>query len=174
MKKKLAVLSIITLCSAVLFTWCKKTEEIKSIQEWDTVTISYDSYLLDWEIIEENIIQTITIWNNDSFSIFDTELIWLKSWDTKNFTTNDPKEWYGIAYDNLKVQKLNNEVSNAIADSIWKELKVWEQINLWHLNWIITEITPVNMTIDFNDRQTRENVEFHVTVLDIENDTAKN
>ena len=170
MKKKLAILSILALCSTVLFTWCKKTEEIKTIQEWDTVTINYDSYLLDWEIIEENSIQTIKIWNNDSFPIFDTELIWLKSWDTKEFTTNDPKEWYGIAYDDLKIQKIPATVIN----TIWADPKIWEQINLWSLNWVILEVSPVDVTIDFNDRQTRENVEFKVTVLNIQRDTTIN
>ena len=167
MKKKLAVLSILALCSTVLFTWCKKAKEIKTIQEWDTVTISYDSYLLDWEIIEENSIQTITIWNNESFPIFETELIWLKSWDTKEFTTNNPKEWYGIAYDNLKIQKISTTVIN----TIWADPKIWKQINLWSLNWVILEVSPIDVTIDFNDRQTRENTEFHITVLDIERNT---
>jgi FKBP-type peptidyl-prolyl cis-trans isomerase 2 len=35
------------------------------------------------------------------------------------------------------------------------------------------EVYPTTVRIDFNDRQTRENVEFHVTVLDIERDTAE-
>lgn len=170
MKKKLAIFSIIALCSTVLLTWCKKTEEIKTIQEWDTVTINYDSYLLDWEIIEESSIQTIIIWANNSFPIFDKELIWLKTWDTKEFTTSDPKEWYGIAYDDLKIQKISTTVIN----TIWTTPKVWESINLWSLNWVILEISPVDVTIDFNDRQTRENVEFHVTVLDIEKGSSKN
>ena len=169
MKKKLAILSILALCSTVLLTWCKKTKEIITIQEWDTVTISYDSYLLDWEIIEENSMQTITIWENSSFPIFDTELIGLKSGDTKEFTTKDPKEWYGIAYNNLKIQK----ISTSVIDTIWADPKVWEQINLWSLNGIILETSPVDVTIDFNDRQTRENVEFHVTVLDIEKVSAE-
>ena len=168
MKKKLGLLSILALCSLVLFTWCKKkTEDIITIQEWDTVTINYDSYLLDWEIIEENSIQTITIWENDSFPIFDTELIWLKSWDTKEFTTSDPKEWYGIAYDDVKIQ----DISPTVINIIWSEPKVWEQINLWSLNWIILEVTPVAVKIDFNEKYTRENAEFHVTVLDIEKST---
>ena len=168
MKKKLGLLSIFALCSLVLFTWCKKkTEDIITIQEWDTVTINYDSYLLDWEIIEENVIQEITIWSQDSFPIFDTELLWLKSWDTKEFTTSDPKEWYGIAYDDVKIQ----DISPTVINIIWSEPKVGEQINLWSLNWIILEVTPVAVKIDFNDRQTRENAEFHVTVLDIERAT---
>jgi len=169
MKKKLAILSILALCSTVLFAWCKKTEKIKTIQEWDTVTISYDSYLLDWEIIEENTTQIITIWENNSFPIFDTELIGLKSGDTKEFTTNDPKEWYGIAYEDFKIQK----ISATIINTIGADPKVWEQINLWSLNGVILEVSPVDVTIDFNDRQTRENVEFHVKVLNIENNTTK-
>lgn len=163
MKKKLVIFSIITLCSTVLFTWCKKTEEIKTIQAWDTVTINYDSYLLDWEIIEENTIQTITVWENNSFPIFDKELIGLKSWDTKKFTTKDPTEWYGINHEDLKIQRISTTVIN----TIWVEPQVWEQINLWSLNWVILEISPVDATIDFNDRQTRENVEFDITVIDI-------
>ena len=167
MKKKLAILSILALCSTLLLAWCKKTGWTKIIQEWDTVTISYDSYLLDWEIIEENTIQNITIWENNSFPIFDTELIGLKSGDTKEFTTKDPKEWYGIAYNNFKIQK----ISTSVIDTIWADPKIWEQINLWSLNGVILDISPVDVTIDFNDRQTRENVEFHVTILAIEEQT---
>lgn len=170
MKKKFAILSILALGSTILLAGCKKTEEIVSIQEWDVVTISYDSYLLDWEIIEENSIQTITIWKNESFPIFDKELIWLKSWDSKEFTTSNPNEWYGISYDDLKIQ----EISPTIINIIWSDPKVGEQINLWSLNWVILEVTPVAIKIDFNEKYTRENVEFHITVLDIQKDTAKN
>ena len=163
MKKKLAILWILALCSTVLLTWCKKTKEIITIQEWDTVTINYDSYLLDWEIIEKDKTETLTIWANNSFPIFDTELIGLKSWETKQFTTSDPKEWYGINYNELKIQKIPATVIN----TIWTNPKIWEEINLWSLNWIILEVSPIDVKIDFNDRQTRENVEFHVTILDI-------
>ena len=168
MKKKLAVLSIITLSSIMLFTWCKKTEKIITIEEWDIVTLNYDSYLLDWEIIEENINQTITIWERNSFPIFDAELIWLKSWDTKEFRTNNPKEWYWINYNDLKIQKIPTTILNAI----WVNPEVWEPINLWeNYKWIILEVSASDVTIDFNDRPTRENTEFHVTVLDIERST---
>ena len=169
MKKKLAILWILALCSTILFTWCKKKENAKTIQDWDTVTISYDSYLLDGEIIEEDTTQTITIWEYNSFPIFDTELIWLKSWDTKEFTTNEPNEWYWISHEDFKVQK----ISTSVISRIWTEPKVWEQINLWSLNWKILEVSPIDVTIDFNDRQTRENVEFHVTILAIEEQINK-
>lgn len=165
MKKKLSILALVTLCSTLFLSWCKKTEEIKTIQEWDMVTINYDSYLLDWEIIEENVTQTIIIWEENSFPIFDTELLWLKSWDTKTFTTNTPEEWYGINYDDLKIQK----ISTTIINTVWIEPKIWEQINLWdNFKWIILDTSPINITVDFNDRQTRENAEFNVTVLSIE------
>lgn len=165
MKKKLVILSILALSSVVLFAWCKKTQEdVLIIQEWDKVTINYDSYLLDWEIVEENTIQTFTIWWKNSFPIFNTELLWLQSWDTKTFTTNDPQEWYWIYHDDLKVQK----ISTTVISTIWADPKIWSQINLWSLNWVILEVSPIDVTIDFNERQTRENVEFNITVLGIE------
>jgi len=165
MKKKFTILSMLALCSTLLITWCKKVEEIQTIEKWDTVTISYDSYLLDGEIIEENSIQYITIWEWNSFPIFDTELLWLKSWDTKTFTTNTPEEWYGINYDDLKIQK----ISTAVINTVWIEPKIWEQINLWdNFKWIILDASPINITVDFNDRQTRENVEFDVKIMSIE------
>lgn len=164
MKKKFAILSILAITSAILLTWCKKNKEIITIQEWDTVTVSYDSYLLDWEIIEENATQTLMIWWNNSFSIFDTELLWLKSWDTKSFTTKDPKEGYGMNYNELKIQKIPATIIN----SIWANPKIGEEINLWSLNWIILETSPIDIVVDFNDRQTRENVEFNVTILSIQ------
>ena len=165
MKKKLSILALVTLCSTLFLSWCKKTEEIKTIQEWDMVTINYDSYLLDWEIIEENVTQTIIIWEENSFPIFDTELIGLQSGETKEFTTNDPKEWYWIDYDDLKIQKISTTV---IDHALWRDPEIWEQINLWAFNWIIIETSPIDVTIDFNERKTRENAEFNVTVLAME------
>lgn len=168
MKKKISILSILLLSSLLLLSWCKKKEIIIS-EIWDTITINYDSYLLDWEIIDENKTETIVLWQQESFPIFDTELLGLKTWDEKSFTTNDPNEWYWIYHNDLKVQN----ISSSIISTIWTEPKVWEQINIWNLKWVITDISPVDVTIDFNDRQTRENVEFNITVLSIEKNTTK-
>ena len=88
----------------------------------------------------------------------------IKIEDIKEFTTSEPKEWYWMAYDEQKIQ----DISPTIISIIWAEPKVWEQINLWSLNWIILEVSPVAIKIDFNEKYTRENAEFHVTVLDIE------
>lgn len=168
MKKKISILSILLLSSLLLLAWCKKKEIIIS-EIWDTITINYDSYLLDWEIIDENKTETIVLWQQESFPIFDTELLGLKTWDEKSFTTNDPNEWYWIYHNDLKVQN----ISSSVISTIWTEPKVWEQINIWNLKWVITDISPVDVTIDFNDRQTRENVEFNITVLSIEKNTTK-
>ena len=169
MKKKLIILSLVMLSSLLLLTWCKKKEKIIITENWDKVTINYDSYLLDGEIIDENKIETIILWQKNSFPIFDTELLWLKTWEEKIFTTKTPNEWYWIYYNTLKVQTLPLTIIN----KIWTQPKIREQINLWSLNWIITEVSPIDVTIDFNDRQTRENVEFHVRIIDIEKNTVK-
>lgn len=167
MKKKISILSILLFSSLLLLSWCKKKETIIISEIWDKITINYDSYLLDWEIIDENKTETIILWQQESFPILDTELLDLKIWDEKSFTTNEPNEWYWIYHNDLKVQNVPSSVIN----TIWTEPKIWEPINLWKLKWIITDITPTTTTIDFNDRQTRENTEFHVTVLDIERST---
>lgn len=164
MKKKITLLSVILLSSFLLLSWCKKKEAIIITESWDLVTINYDSYLLDWELIDANKTETITLWQQNSFPIFDTELLGLKVWDEKSFITNEPNEWYWIYHNNLKVQNISSSVIN----TIWNEPRIWEQINLWSLKWIITDITPATTTIDFNNRETRENVEFDVTILSIE------
>lgn len=165
MKKKLAILSVLALSTMLLLTWCKKNKgTVITVENWDKVTISYNSYLQDWEIIDEDVLETITIWQEESFKIFDTELLWLKVWDEKIFITNDPNEWYWIYHNDLKIQNISSTVIN----TIWAEPKIGEEINLWKLKWIIIDTTPTTTTIDFNDRQTRENVEFNITVLSIE------
>lgn len=167
MKKNLIIISAFALSCILLLSGCKRKETDPFVENWDKVTITYNSYLLDWEIIEEDQSETITIWLKESFPIFDTELLWLKANDEKTFTTRNPSEWYGIYYNELKVQ----EISSTVINTIWTEPKVWDQINLGSLKWIILDVNPVNVTIDFNDRQTRENVEFHVTILAIEEQT---
>lgn len=164
MKKKISILSILLLSSFLLLSWCKKKETIIMTENWDLVTINYDSYLLDWELIDENKTETITLWQQDSFPIFDTELLGLKVWDEKSLITNEPNEWYWIYHNDLKVQSISSSVINRI----WNEPKIWEPINLWSLKWIIIDITPTTTTIDFNNRETRENVEFNVIILSIE------
>ena len=164
MKKQLTLLSVLALSSILLFSWCKKKQEIPTIENRDKVTINYDSSLQDWEIIEQNQTITITVWQQDSFPILDTELLGLKVWDEKTFTTNNPNEWYWIFHNEIKVQ----DISPAVFNLIWTTPKAWEQVNLWSLNWIVLEVSPVTVKIDFNEKQTRENVEFHVTVLSIE------
>ncbi len=161
MKKKLLLLPILVLGLSTLLSWCKKQN---IIENWDKVTLNYDSYMQDWSILEQNITQTITVWRQDSFPIFDEQLLWLKVGESKTFTTNDPNEWYWIFHDELKVQ----DISTAVFSTIWTTPSVWEEINLWSLKWIILETTPTTIKIDFNDRQTRENVEFTITVLNIE------
>jgi len=168
MKKKLFSIMLIGLLPCLLLSWCKKAPDI-AVEKRDKVTLTYDSYLQDWQVLEQDVNKTIVIWLKDSFPAFDKELLWMKVWENKVFTTNKPSDWYGIFYDELKIQ----EISSTIVNSIWTTPKVWDQINLWWLKWVILEVYPTTVRIDFNDRQTRENVEFHVTVLDIERETAE-
>lgn len=169
MKKKLllSILSILGI-SLLFCAWCKKAPQIV-VEKWDKVTLEYSSYLQDWEIIEDNIKQTILIWLQDSFPIFDKELLGMKKWEEKTFTTKKPSEWYGIFHENWKVQ----EISATIVNNAWKSPKVWDPINLWWLNWVISKVNPATVEIDFNDRQTLENTEFHVTIITIEKNTTE-
>lgn len=168
MKKNLFSIMLIGLLPCLLLAWCKKAPDV-TVEKRDRVSLTYDSYLQDWEVLEQDVNKTIVIWWKDSFPAFDKELLWMKVWEKKVFTTSRPSDWYGIFYDELKIQ----EISSTIVNSIWTTPKVWDQINLWWLKWIILEVYPTTVRIDFNDRQTRENVEFHVKVLGIEKNAAK-
>lgn len=169
MKKKLfSLLLVLGAVPCMFLSWCKKAPEIV-IEKRDKVTLTYDSYLQDWEMLEEGINKTIVIGRKDSFPVFDKELLGMKVWEQKDFTTKNPNEWYGIFYDDLKIQ----EISSTLVNTIGTMPKAWDQINLWGLKWVVLDVYPTTVKIDFNDRQTRENVQFHVKILSVEKNAAK-
>lgn len=167
MKRKSILITSLLACT-ILLAWCHNKPNVQeqpiTTELWDTVTLTYDSYFQDGEIIEQWIEKTIILWFEELFPIFDTELLWMETWEEKTFMTKDPSQWYWIYYNSTKIQ----EISSSIINTIWLEPKVWEQVNLWWLKWVILEIYPASVKIDFNDKQTRENVEFHVTIKNIQ------
>jgi len=169
MKKNLfSIVLLLGVLPCLFLSGCKKTPEAV-VEKRDRVTLTYDSYLQNWELLEQDVNQTIIIWRKDSFPAFDRELLGMKVWEKKEFTTSNPNDWYGMFYDDLKVQ----EISSTLVNTIGTTPKAWDQINLWGLKWMVLEVYPTTVKIDFNDVQTRENVEFHVKILSIEKNVAK-
>ena len=156
--KKLLILPILLIWLLIL-SWCNN----KQISEWDNITVSYDSFLQDGKIIEEWKEISFTVWMWQTFPIFDTIVVWMKEWETKKFTAT-AQEWYKIYHDNAKIQNISKTVFN----KIWKEPKTWEIISLWDMKWLILETWPITNKVDFNEPETRENVEFKIKILEIE------
>jgi len=155
---KLLTLSVLALSSIFILTGCNT----QTVVEWDTITVSYDSFLQDGKIIANWEEVTFIVWMGQTFPIFDTATIDMKKWETKEFTAT-VEEWYGIYHDANKVQ----DITTVVFNKIWSNPQVWETIELWDMKGLILEVWSITNKIDFNEIQTRETVEFKIEVINI-------
>lgn len=158
--KKLLILPILALITILLVSGCNKSLEVN---QWDKITVSYDSFLQDWIIVETEKEVNFVVWMWQTFPAFDTELTGMKVWETKKFTAT-AKLWYGIYHENNKIQEINPTVFAKIGT----EPKEWDTISLWENKGLVIEMSPIAIKIDFNKIETREPVEFMVKILDIQ------
>ncbi len=158
--KKLLILPILAI-SLLILSGCNS----ETVKEWDNITVSYDSFLQDGKIIEEWKKISFVVWMWQTFPIFDTAVIDMQEWETKEFTAT-AEEWYSIYHDNTKVQNISTTVFNKIGT----EPKVWEMITLWDIKGLVLEVSPITVKVDFNEIQAREPVEFKIKILEIEED----
>lgn len=158
--KKALTLFVVLFSSLLLLTACSKKLEI---QNWDKVTVSYDSFGQDWIIIEQNQWLTFVIGLQQSFPIFETQLLNMKAWEKKEFEANS-ELWYGIKYDDSKIQHLNP----LIFEKAGITPIVGEVITLWEMKWKVLEIEENIVKVDFNESYTSETVNFIVEILNIE------
>ena len=156
---KLFTIWLLSISSLFLLAWCNT----KLVQQWNKITVSYDSNLLkDWSIVESWKNITFTVWMWQTFPIFDKQTIGMKIWESKVFTAS-VDQWYGIYHDTNKIQNITNTVFN----KIWTNPKKWEIIKLWKMEWLVLETGLLTYKIDFNQPETREAVKFKIKVLDI-------
>lgn len=155
--KKLLTLSLLAIWLLIL-SWCNK----QTISEWDNITVSYSSYLENNKVIEtwKEVSYTVGMWQ--TFPIFDTIVIWMKKWETKNFDAT-VKEAYEIYKDNNKIQ----DISTTVFNKIWNTPKVWEKVYLGDLEGTVLEVSPITTKVDFNEPQTRKDVKFKIKILEI-------
>jgi len=158
--KKLLILPILMTALILLLTWCSKKLDVN---QSDKVTVSYDSFSQDWKIIEEKQETTFVLWLEQTFPAFDKELIWMKKWETKEFTAT-AEDGYAIKHQNNKIQELNP----TIFTNINTEPVIWEIISLGNMKWLVLDISPTAVKIDFNETYTREPATFNVKILEIE------
>ncbi|HKL44240.1 MAG TPA: hypothetical protein VJ892_03100, partial [Candidatus Absconditabacterales bacterium] len=74
------------------------------------------------------------------------------------------QEGYKIYHDNAKIQNISKTVFNKIG----KKPKTGEIISLGDMKGLILETGPITNKVDFNEPETRENVEFKIKILEIE------
>jgi len=158
--KKLLILPILLLSWLFMLNGCTKSLEIT---QWDNVTVSYDSFLQDWKIIDSAKELNFVIWMFQTFPAFDIELTGMKIWETKEFTAT-AEQWYGIYHKNNKVQEINPTVFTKIGT----EPKIGDTISLGKNKGLVLEASPIKVMVDFNEIQTRETVSFIVKILDIQ------
>lgn len=158
--KKLLILPILAIWLLML-SGCNN----QKVAEWDTITVSYDSFLQDGKIVEDWKEISFTVWMWQTFPAFDSAVIEMKEWESKEFVAT-AEEWYKIYHDNTKVQ----DVSATVFNKLWTEPKVWEMIALWDMKGLVLEVTPITVKIDFNEIQAREPVTFKIKIKDIQED----
>ncbi len=158
--KKLIILTILLFSTTLVLNWCSKKMEIT---EWDKVTVSYDSFSQDWKIIEQKQETTFVIWLQQTFPAFEKELIWMKKWETKEFTAT-AEDGYAIKHENNKIQEINP----TIFSNIGTNPTVWETISLGNMKWLVLDVSTTAVKIDFNEEYTREPATFNVKILEIE------
>lgn len=158
--KKLLILSILIWSSLLLMTWCQK----KSVAEtWDKVFVNYSSQNEIWEFIEQDKKTSFILWAWETFPIFDEKIVWMKELEEKEFYS-EVESWYWIYNANNKIQNINKTVF----ESAWKEIKIWDIIELWWTKWLIIDTWEINIKIDLNEQHTREWCSFKVKLLKIE------
>ena len=158
--KKLLILPIMAI-SLLILTGCNS----ETVQQWDNITVSYDSFLQDGKIIEEWTEVSFIVWMWQTFPIFDTAVVDMQEWESKEFTAT-AEEWYSIYHDNTKVQNIASTVFNKIGS----DPKVGEMIALWDLKGLVMEVSPITIKVDFNEIQAREPVKFKIKILEIKED----
>jgi len=158
--KKLLSLILILGATVLILSACGKRLEITN---WDRVTLMYDSFSKDGNIIEKNQKTILIVWLGQSFPAFEIELLWMKKWETKQFEATS-ENWYAIRHDNSKIQWIGPEIFH----SLNIEPKEWEAVSLWTMDWIVIEVDTNNIIVDFNPNYTREDVSFKVKVLEVE------
>ncbi|HOQ79158.1 MAG TPA: FKBP-type peptidyl-prolyl cis-trans isomerase, partial [Candidatus Absconditabacterales bacterium] len=140
--KKLLGLILILGATVLILSACGKRLEITN---GDRVTLMYDSFSKDGNIIEKNQKTILIVGLGQSFPAFEIELLGMKKGETKQFEATS-ENGYAIRHDNSKIQWIGPEIFH----SLNIEPKEGEAVSLGTMDGIVIEVDTNNIIVDFN------------------------
>lgn len=164
MKKILSLLVIVSL-SLFVIAWCANKNGVKV---GDQVSITYTATFPDGKVFEQNTDQTpllFTIGSGQVIQGLNDGIVGMNVGKTKIITIK-PEQWYGSMYDTNKVQK----VPQFVFDKLNIKPDIWTMQKLGDIEGIVKwtekdEEGNVLVLFDINPRQTRDTLQYKVTVL---------
>jgi FKBP-type peptidyl-prolyl cis-trans isomerase 2 len=164
MKKILGAL-FITTASLLIIAGCANKDDVKV---WDTISIIYTATFSDGQIFDQNTEKTplvFTVGSGEVIQWLDEGIIWATVGKTKSIIIT-PDKWYGKLYNTNNIQK----ISQLIFDKLSIKPENWTTQTLGNIQGIVKGIETdgsgnVLVLFDINPRQTRDTIEYTVTVL---------
>lgn len=163
--KKIITVLVIASFSLLILAWCTNKNSVKV---WDTISITYTATFSDGKIFDQNSEQKplmFTVGSGQVIQWLDEGVVGIKVGKTKTLTIQ-PEDWYGKIYDENKIQK----VSQLIFDKLSIKVENGTTQKLWDIEGIVKwtekdEDGNVLVLFDINPRQTRDTLEYKVTIL---------
>ncbi|MCX6824876.1 MAG: FKBP-type peptidyl-prolyl cis-trans isomerase [candidate division SR1 bacterium] len=164
MKKIVSFLFLASLCAFVI-TGCANKNTVKS---GDLISISYIATFPDGKIFDQNTEQTplmFTVGSGQVIVGIDEDVVGMKIGATKTVSIT-PEKGYGKMYDTNKIQK----ISQLIFDKLSIKPENGKMQKLGDIEGIVkgTEKDANGNSLvlfDINPRQTRETLQFKITIL---------
>ncbi len=135
----------------------------------DTVTIAYTATYENGSIYKQRTEQdplVFVLWSATVAEWVEDQLLSMKKWQTKDFVLT-PEAWFAKYYDSSKKQI----IPGIIFEQIWKSAESWAYYDLWNIAGTVVSIrwsgNDQKIVLDTNPLETRQNVSYHVHLLDI-------
>lgn len=148
---------------SIFVLWCGKSQELKTIENWDKVSITYSSNFENWDVFQENNTLEITVWKQETIKWLEQWIIWMKQWEEKEILV-EANLWYWDKYDDTKVQ----QIAKFIFDRLNLIPELWKEYEIWNIKWKVKSIEwdwdYTIIMLDTNPRETYENLLFKVKI----------
>jgi len=165
--KSLITLILVALLGVVGF-FILKNPIASWLKDGDTVDISYSITLDDGTVVDlvtGDHPKSVVVWASDVL-VFNDLLLGMKEWESKKISVS-PDDWAGKYYDPWKIKK----VPKVLFDNLGEEVIVWKKYSLGKISGIVLRIeweeSSAKVVLDTNDPETRQNINYEVTVIKI-------
>ena len=156
--KKLLMLAGIW--SLLLLTGCGNQQVVENpIAQGDTVSINYSVSLENGRAIVTDKAETFVVWEGQTLTILEKEVLWMKKGETKTVTAT-PADAYGKNYDPNKVQK----IASTIFETLSLKPEIGKTYTLGTTEGLVKDIVSSIVLFDTNAPETYNNVNIVFTI----------